>query len=259
MSTPAELRLHVLHTGTLDCADYGMFRPVLPPGVRRELSVRSYLVVHPRGALLWDTGLPDAFAAQSDGVRLSDDFVGHVPVTLASQLAALGWEPDAIGLLGLSHLHEDHVGNVGLLSRAGILLQQAECDAAFGPEPERCNYVPAAYAALDRDRIVPLRGEHDVFGDGSVTIRHWPGHTPGHQALCVRLPRTGLVVLAGDLAYSTSGFAAKEVPRVHCDGPRAVASMHAAQAQVDEHAATIWFHHDIDQQAGLRLAPEAYA
>ena len=49
--------------------------------------------------------------------------------------------------------------------------------------------------------VTKLEGDHDVFGDGSVMIISTPGHTPGHQALLVRLPKTGAVVLSGDAVH----------------------------------------------------------
>ena len=42
-----------------------------------------------------------------------------------------------------------------------------------------------------------LDGDYDVFGDGSVVIKAAYGHTPGHQVLYLKLPRTGPVLLAG--------------------------------------------------------------
>lgn len=49
--------------------------------------------------------------------------------------------------------------------------------------------------------MTKLEGDHDVFGDGSATILATPGHTPGHQTLLVKLPKTGAVLLTGDAVH----------------------------------------------------------
>jgi hypothetical protein len=59
--------------------------------------------------------------------------------------------------------------------------------------------------------VTKLEGDHDVFGDGSVTILTTPGNTPGHQSLLVKLPKTGVLLLSGDASTSrrtgtTAGF-----------------------------------------------------
>ena len=69
----------------------------------------------------------------------------------------------------------------------------------FGTNADRA-YVPL-YAALAHARTVVFDGDHDVFGDGTVILKFTPGHTPGHQALYVKLARTGGVVISGDLYH----------------------------------------------------------
>ena len=60
--------------------------------------------------------------------------------------------------------------------------------------------------------MTKLDGDHDVFGDGSVMIISTPGHTPGHQSLLVKLPKTGAVVLSGDVAHFKDNFDNRRVP-----------------------------------------------
>jgi N-acyl homoserine lactone hydrolase len=64
------------------------------------MTVRSYLVVHPRGTLLWDTGIDDTIADLSDGRTISHALVFKVPRTLRSQLAELDLDPSALDFLG---------------------------------------------------------------------------------------------------------------------------------------------------------------
>ena len=72
----------------------------------------------------------------------------------------------------------------------------------------RFAYWPAVYqrSLYDRDDVdhdlkwCELHGDYDVFEDGSARIVATPGHTPGHQSLCVELP-SGLIVSAADGSY----------------------------------------------------------
>jgi N-acyl homoserine lactone hydrolase len=54
--------------------------------------------------------------------------------------------------------------------------------------------------------VTLLKGDRDVFGDGTVVILSTPGHTPGHQSLFVRLPRTGDIVLTGGAVHFKSNW-----------------------------------------------------
>ena len=167
-----------------------------------------YLVVHPRGALLFDTGLPDSargrpFNETPLGGRPDPPSTAYwmlVTSTLKSQLAEIGYMPDRISYLALSHFHGDHVGNANDYAAATWLVQKTEYDAMFGPgvAPERIN---PNYRLLKNSKTQILQGDHDVFGDGSVVLKSTPGHTPGHQSLYVKLARSGGIVLSGDLYH----------------------------------------------------------
>lgn len=257
--TAPDIHLYVLDTGLIESADYAMWSPNAGPGEHREMSVRSYLVVHPRGTVLWDTGIDDAIAELPDGRPIVESIVFRVPRTLRSQLDEIGIAPEEIDHLGLSHLHVDHVGNVGLAPAATVLLQRAEHDAGFGPDPERFTLLPDAYAALDRDRIELVDGDHDLFGDGTVVLKALPGHTPGHQGLLVRLRESGPILLAGDIAYNTRDYAEGAVRAGNVDLEQSRRSIEIAKRIERELGATVWLHHDRDAQRAVRVAPSFYA
>jgi N-acyl homoserine lactone hydrolase len=255
-----DIRLYVLDTGLIECADYAMFSPNAEPGAYRELTVRSYLVVHPEGTLLWDTGIDDAIAKLTEGQRIADPIVFRVPRTLRSQLAEVGFIPGEIDFLGLSHLHVDHVGNVGLFPAATVLLQRAEYEAGYGPHPEQLiePLAPDTYAALNRDQIQTVDGDHDLFGDGTVILKSLPGHTPGHQGLLVQLRDSGPILLATDLAYSAQDYAEEAVRQSNVDLEKSRQSIATAKRVERELGATVWLHHDRDAQRAVHTAPRHY-
>jgi N-acyl homoserine lactone hydrolase len=253
------LKLHVLDTGTIDCADYALFSPDQPPGVHKSLSCRSYLVEHPDGLLVWDAGLPDAYAALPDGQPVMDVFLFRVAKTMAEQLAMLGVKGEDVDVLALSHLHNDHVGNVDLFGRAQVLMHEAERRAGYGPDPETYLYDPPTYAALDTEKITTVEDGHDVFGDGSVVFNAWPGHTPGHSALTVTLPETGVVVLGADIAHTVDNFEREIVSTLNHDAEESIRSIQLAKEWIGSHKASLWINHDLEQQASIRVVPESYS
>ena len=252
-----DIRLYVLDTGLIDMTDYAMFSPSAGEREPYEMPVRSYVVVHPRGTLVWDTGIDDAIHGEG-GRRIVEEITFKVPKTMRGQLAEIGVEPAGVAYLALSHLHPDHVGNVGLFPGAPVLLQRAEAEAAFGPGAEQFTYFPDAYAALDRANVRTLDGEHDVFGDGSVVLKPLSGHTPGHQGLLVALPQTGPLLLAGDVSYSTKDYAAGAVRSGNVDLEASARSLEAVK-QLEREGVTVWLHHDADAQREVRTAPASYS
>jgi N-acyl homoserine lactone hydrolase len=250
------LRVYVLDTGMIDHDDYGAFSPGMPAGVRRSMTVKSYLIEHPRGTLLWDTGIEDAIGDRPAGLEFAEGVVFRVPRTLRSQLAEIGRAPEEIDILGLSHLHIDHLGNI--VPEARVLLHEDEFDAGYGDRAEELGYIPSTYAGIDRDRIEKLSGEHDVFGDGSVVTVPLPGHTIGHQGLVVRLGQSGTIVIGSDVAHCTRNLEQLLVPESNYDEALSIQSMEAVNAIAEAEGATVWVQHDIDQQAGVRDAPEWY-
>src|SRR5262245_30765448 len=187
---PGVEQLFVLYCGDIALTDLGRFSPGFSgPGA---LSSTCYLIKHAQGYLLWDTGLPDAIASMPEG-RKSNAGVWYVKKTLASQLAELAVRPADIRYLALSHSHGDHAGNVDLFPQATLVVQKAEYE---WPDPLG---VPRFKPEM---KVVKAEGDHDVFGDGSVVLISTPGHSPGHQCLLVRLPKTGALLLSGDAVHN---------------------------------------------------------
>lgn len=252
------MKLYLLDGGTIDILDWDRFQPGVGAGVRRKLADSCYLIVHPQGTLVWDTGLPDTLAGRPEGRTIPDIAVFHVDGSLEAQLTEAGHPAETIDFLALSHFHPDHVGNVDLFTMATLLVQHDDHAAAFGPSPGDHGFDPDTYRSLRERPVVPLAGDHDVFGDGTVVIKRLPGHTPGSQSLLVRLPETGPVLISGDLVHSTENWARRVVPSFNSDHDETVLSLDRAERLLAEENAALWVQHDFDQQSALRHAPHYY-
>ena len=103
----------------------------------------------------------------------------RLPKALAAQLAELGVKTNDVTVIAFSHFHPDHAGNANLFPAATLYIQETEYEAVFGPTPQKFGFQPATYKKLRANTVVKLKGDQDVFGDGSVVILSTPGHTRG--------------------------------------------------------------------------------
>ncbi|MFC5527163.1 N-acyl homoserine lactonase family protein [Rhodanobacter ginsengisoli] len=241
---PTGIRLYLLDCGRLDMRDMGMFDDSgALDGKPGTMSVPCFLIRHPRGYLLWDTGLGDALADHPGGVDFSPAIHGSIRIRLVDQLKALGLKPSDIDYLAFSHWHVDHTGNANLFGDATWILQRRELAAATGPTPPPFEPL-AAIAAYRHAKIRLVDGDTDVFGDGSVELLLLPGHTPGHQSLQLRLPHAGVVLLSGDLYHSREARRLRRVPRVNVDRAATLVSMQRFEAIAARAHARVVIQHD---------------
>jgi glyoxylase-like metal-dependent hydrolase (beta-lactamase superfamily II) len=249
-----QLSLTIFQTGTLEAAGVPF---VSATGeierVDATFSSCCYLIRHPRGVLLWDTGLPDLLATEERRV-LPPSWRSAVTTTLRSALASVGLERRDITHLGFSHLHIDHAGNANDFPEAAVLLHQREYEVAFSSHPPIA-YRPDSYAGLPSNQLLQLTGDHDVFGDGSVVMLEAPGHSPGHQTLLIDLPVTGNVILAGDLYYAQADRVTRRMPGWNSDRAATFRSMDRIEQIAAETHAIILAGHDAAQAAMLPRPP----
>ena len=250
-------RMYVFNCGEITIKDISHWSPGVNPGKQFEFSNHCYLIRHAKGWMLWDSGYSDAVAARPEGVVAPSGLnVGRMPRTLASQLAEIGLTPSHITHLAFSHTHGDHVGNGNLFSKATLYIQETEYDAAFGPDFAKFSFNVTTYEKLRDNRVIKLRGDHDVFGDGSVMIISTPGHTPGHQSLLVRLPRRGPVILSGDLVHFQDNWDHRRVPAFNYNREQSLASMQKVAELLASQKAKLWINHDRAQSARIPKSPQ---
>jgi N-acyl homoserine lactone hydrolase len=264
-TAPASLRLYVLDGGVLE-SDPGRYQLTKEDVGITELAVTSFLIVHPKGTLLWDTGAiaDDSWTPTGKPIRrrlvLSDSTERYVTVrqTLGAQLKAIGYPPARIQYLALSHYHWDHTANANMFVNATWLVSPEERSAMLPEKAPAVGY-PSTYADLKRSKTTIIKTEdYDVFGDGLVVIKRARGHTPGHQVLYVKLAKTGGVILSGDLYHYTAERTLDRVPTFEVDAKQTRRSREAIEAFQQKTDAALWIQHDLKTMAGARKAPRFY-
>jgi N-acyl homoserine lactone hydrolase len=228
---------------------------------RVRLPIPAYLIEHPKGTALFDTGMhPDCQhdPAARVGERLAGlfEFDYHPGEEIGTQLEALGRDPGRINLIVNSHFHFDHVGGNALIPNATMLVQRREWDAGMDPDSAaKRGFNPRDFDLGHKLRLVD--GEHDVFGDGSVVCLPTYGHTPGHQSLKLRLP-SGEAVLAADSCYFCRTLRERRLPRFAYDKEAMLASLDRLAA-LEAGGARIFFGHDPEFWQTVPQAPQAIA
>ena len=262
---PQAVRLYILDGGTLE-SDPARYRLTKEEVSAPQLSVVAALIVHPKGTLMWDTGAiaDDSWAPAGRPVQrrlvLNNSQERRVTLrtTMKAQLAAIGYPPDAITYLALSHYHWDHTANANQFVKSTWLARKIERDAMLpetAPEPPQ----PSTFADLKNGKTVVIQeDDHDVFGDGTVVLKLAKGHTPGHQVLYVKLAKTGGVVLSGDLYHYPEERTLNRLPTFEFNVDQTRESRAAIEAFLKKTGAQLWIQHDFTAMAKIKKAPAFY-
>jgi glyoxylase-like metal-dependent hydrolase (beta-lactamase superfamily II) len=247
-------RIYVFDNGMLNVTDpksFGFTRQELK---ETRLIVVSYLIVHPKGTLMFDAGLfPDSAFAGKTGAVAEGNSTASRP--LLPQLAAVGYRPSDITHFALSHYHGDHTANANAFAGSTWIVQRREREAMFDDKVEIINR--QNFSALRTAKATVLDDtDLDVFGDGTVVVKSAPGHTPGHQVLFVKLAKHGPVVLAGDLYHYPEEGPTGRTPVFEFNRAQTLATRGKIAAFVKQTGAEMWIEHDLPTHARLPFAPK---
>jgi N-acyl homoserine lactone hydrolase len=202
--------------------EHGSFRP---------FPVHAWIVRHPDGAVLVDTGI-------GVGNEVIDAWYAPEIVELPEALGSHGLEVGDIAAVVLSHLHFDHCGQQPLLS-CPTFVQATEHRTA-----QRSHYTVPEWAAVPAARLRLVDGD-DQLADG-VRLIATPGHTPGHQSVVVEAD-DATAVLGAQCAFRAAEVRTGEpgVTNLHDGSWAAVAR--ASLARIRSLApATVHLSHDPD-------------
>lgn len=238
---PAPFGVHVLSVGEVRVRPdniVGTWRPMLLWTLTSRswtdwLPVHVVVIEHPLGTVLFDTGQDPA--SVSDPTYYPPGLLGwiyrrqaqfRVPSAQALEpaLAAVGVALDDVATVALSHLHQDHAGNVAALAHARVLVDPREHALLDEKSPELhgvlpqhlavegLTLTPVDYAPLPDDTLAPFTEGHDVHGDESLVLLPTPGHSAGSMSLLVRRAARAPLLLVGDVTYDPDALAAGRVP-----------------------------------------------
>jgi N-acyl homoserine lactone hydrolase len=181
------------------------------------LPIPCFLIEHPQaGPFLVDTGLHASVAHDpAENLGRVAKLIYRIDMSAQdaapAQVRARGFDPGAIGLVVMTHLHYDHASGAPQFPGATFLVERREWDAAQNGGLLQGYHRPHLDPALDW-RAIDVDHETDLFGDGSVRLLHTPGHTPGHLSLLLRLQGGGSLLLTADAAYAKQTLDGRWLP-----------------------------------------------
>jgi N-acyl homoserine lactone hydrolase len=255
---PKSVRLYIFDNGVIKGLDPATFHFKKEELATTDMVVCSYLIVHPKGTLMWDTGAIRDADLKADGSPVTQERFTATK-TLKSQLAAVGYTPKDITYFALSHYHVDHIANANDFAGSTWLVQQPERDAMFAEKGGAPVAQRSKYIALKDSKTKILNGQdYDVFGDGTVVIKAAYGHTPGHQVVYLKLAKTGPILLAGDLYHYQEERNTDKTPTFDFDRDQSLASRAAMEAFIKKTGAQLWIEHDLAHFNQLKKAPGFY-
>jgi N-acyl homoserine lactone hydrolase len=254
---PKSLRLYVFDCGVIKGLDPALFNFKREEVKSIDFAVPCYLIVDPKGTLIWDVGVIPDTAFKDDGQPVTQG-PSTATRTLKSQLAEIGYAPGDITYLAHSHYHSDHIANSNEFAGSTWLVRPVERDAMFADKPPQL-VDPKDYDQLKNAQTVLItKDEYDVFGDGKVIIKSAPGHTPGHQVLILHLKKTGNVMLAGDLYHYPEERGSGRVPTFEYNKEQSLASRAMIEDYCKKTNTQLWIEHDFIGNSRLRKSPKYY-
>ncbi|HMK80993.1 MAG TPA: N-acyl homoserine lactonase family protein [Xanthobacteraceae bacterium] len=251
------MRMHALSGGRLRMRK-SIYLPDADRSETIELPVSCFLLRHPQGNVLFDTGchpsVPDDPAARWGGLaRMMTPIMARDDNVLTG-LSCVGLTADDIDVVVCSHLHPDHCGCNAFFQRASVVVHEREIAAARAPNAEALGYLAPEW---DFGTFDELKGERDLFGDGRIVLIELPGHTPGSVGALVALESSGTFLLAADTVSLRSTLDTGIFPR-NIQQPDAFAKSLQEIRALGARGATVLCGHDAAQWDTLRKGADFY-
>jgi N-acyl homoserine lactone hydrolase len=239
-NTTPEVKLFQLVGGSILVKKLEVFsQDTTYTGQSKQFTDAYYVISHPKGNLMWDAGLPEQLVMPEPYDEPSGVYRIQRPDSLVNQLKSIGFKIEDFQYFAMSHSHFDHTGHANYMKNATWIVQENEYNSVLGDSLAQKDV--SVYALKKTKKI---KGDYDVFGDGTVVIKYTPGHTIGHQALYVEV--SGLekpILLTGDLYHFEENRTNKGVPSFNYDVKQTLESMEKFETFAKEKNAEVIIQH----------------
>lgn len=240
--------IHVLHCGQVQVDVATPFKqhslnPLAFAGFFRGkqyqvvLPVSAYLIEHPKGLVLVDTGWhtrvregAHSFIKRNGPVlyMASKPFLPDGQA-INEQLSDLGYKTADIDYVLITHLDLDHVSGVQLVKDAQhIMVSREEWLSANKPgfryNPTLWQYVNFEIFDFTTTGVGPEGRSFDVFGDGTMQFVSTPGHSKGLTSVLIQHSNK-LVLICSDVAYAAKAWKEMILPGMTPDKSMALNSL----------------------------------
>jgi N-acyl homoserine lactone hydrolase len=244
------IRVHAIHTGTAQIHERQLagvgrgtarvVRTLLDKRWAAPVPIRAWLIEHPEGLILVDTGEsariaePGYLPRWHPFLRFALRLNVRPEEELGARLAQLGVAPADIRWVVLTHLHSDHVGGLAHVTGSEIVVSETEYATARGWPGRVRGYLPQHWppgfaprrVRLPEQPYGPFPRSLPLTAAGDVVLIDTAGHTPGHMSVIVEDDAGRRLCFAGDAAYTqdqmlqgrVDGIAPKDAPALRTFG-----------------------------------------
>ncbi|MGB5319195.1 N-acyl homoserine lactonase family protein [Eudoraea sp.] len=251
-----EIKLYTFDGGSIRVNTLSLFaQDESYKGQSRDFANGFYIIEHPKGILMWDAGLPESLVGMPEPFTTENGaFTVSRKDSVSNQLKSIGMAIEDIDFISLSHTHFDHSGHANNFKNATWIVQEDEYEYVNSEENKK--QYPEVYAAVqDLDKVKKIKGDYDVFGDGTVVFKFMPGHTPGHQVLFLKLKDHGPLLLSGDLYHFSENREFKRIPIFNDDIGQTKESMKKFELFAEETGAKVYLQHQKEDFNKMPKAP----
>lgn len=186
-----------------------------------EYGIASIVVKHPSGLVVIDPAFGrDVLLDLARAPKLFAVLMGkaHSKRPMVDVMAEAGIDPSEVTLALATHVHWDHVGALGDLPNASVLVSKPELEWARTLTGYLAGGTMTHHLSRAKPRLRwfdfagPARdgfpSSFDVFGDGAIVAVPLPGHTPGSTGYLVRLKTGRTAFFVGDASWTVRGVEA---------------------------------------------------
>jgi N-acyl homoserine lactone hydrolase len=219
------------------------------------LPILAWLIEHPDGPIVVDTGESAGamerswFPRWQPYHRLAVKFDVKPSDEIGPQLRSMGFDPEDVRTVVLTHLHGDHAGGIPHFPRSEIVFARGEWEAAQGFAGEAAGYLPKHFPQWLSPTLID--GEAEIAP--GVRAMPTPGHTPHHQSVVVS-DGSRTFFLAGDASYREDLMREGVADGVTTSPSTHRATLASIRSFVDRHDAVFLPAHDPGSVARLRAA-----
>jgi N-acyl homoserine lactone hydrolase len=179
------------------------------------LPILAWLIEHPEGLIVVDTGEtsrvadPGYFTPWQPYFRLALREWVAPEQEIGPQLRALGFAPEDVRWVVLTHFHTDHAGGLPHFASSEIVTSRADHRYSQGLLGKARGFLPQHWPQGFSPTLVdfsdepfgPFEASTTLTTAGDVHLVPTPGHTPGHLSVAIDGGEKALFI-AGDASYT---------------------------------------------------------
>jgi len=225
ISPASDIRIHALQTGTVAIKELqrngqgrensSLLRVFASRRWTEPLPILAWLIEHPEGLIVVDTGEtsrvsePGYFPRWHPYYRVAlrewvtrEDEIGP-------QLRRLGFSPDDVRWVVLTHFHTDHAGGLAHFPNSEILSSKVDFEFSGGVRGRARGFLPQHWPQWFSPTLVepsgrpfgPFPASTALTAAADVHLLPTPGHTPGHLSIALEAG-DAVFFFAGDVSYT---------------------------------------------------------